>query len=191
MPDDLHAASDAQLVLAVARYRDDALAELYRRHGGAVHALARRVLGDDSLAEEVLQEVFVRLWRAPDRFDPERGTLRSFLLAMTHGRAVDIVRSESSRRQREERDARRTAESGYDLEREVWDLHLSEEVGRVLAGLRPEERRPIELAYFGGYSYRQVAELLGEAEGTVKSRIRSGLTRLRGALVDAGIGVER
>ncbi len=191
MPDDLHAASDAQLVLAVARYRDDALAELYRRHGGAVHALARRVLGDDSLAEEVLQEVFVRLWRAPDRFDPERGTLRSFLLAMTHGRAVDIVRSESSRRQREERDARRTAESGYDLEREVWDLHLSEEVGRVLAGLRPEERRPIELAYFGGYSYRQVAELLGEAEGTVKSRIRSGLTRLRGALVDAGIWVER
>lgn len=191
MGDDLRAASDVQLTLAVARYREDALAELYRRHGGAVHALARRVLNDDALAEEVLQEVFVRLWRHPDRFDPDRGALRSYLLAMTHGRAVDIVRSETSRRQREERDARRTAEAGYDLEREVWDLHLSEEVGRVLADLRPEERRPIELAYFGGYSYRQVAEMLGEAEGTVKSRIRSGLSRLRGALSDAGIGVER
>lgn len=191
MADDLRAASDVQLTLAVARYREDALAELYRRHGGAVHALARRVLNDDAMAEEVLQEVFVRLWRNPDRFDPDRGALRSYLLAMTHGRAVDIVRSESSRRQREERDARRTAEAGYDLEREVWDLHLSEEVGRVLADLRPEERRPIELAYFGGYSYRQVAEMLGEAEGTVKSRIRSGLSRLRGALSDAGIGVER
>lgn len=190
MADDLHNSGDATLVLAVARYREDALAELYRRHGGAVHALARRVLADEALAEEVLQEVFVRLWRAPDRFDPDRGSLRSFLLAMTHGRSVDIVRSETSRKRREESDVRRTAEAGYDLEREVWDMHLSEEVTRVLAELRVEERRPIELAYFGGYSYRQVAEMLGEPEGTIKSRIRSGLQRLRGALVEAGIGGE-
>ncbi|MBK5221301.1 MAG: sigma-70 family RNA polymerase sigma factor [Acidimicrobiia bacterium] len=190
MADDLRSAGDAQLVLAVARYREDALAELYRRHGGAVHALARRVLVDDALAEEVLQEVFVRLWRQPDRFDPDRGTLRSFLLAMAHGRAVDIVRSESSRRQREERDARRTAEAGYDLEREVWDLHLSEQVAGALRTLRDDERRPIEMAYFGGYSYREVAESLGEAEGTVKSRIRTGLQRLRSSLGDVGIGAE-
>jgi RNA polymerase sigma-70 factor, ECF subfamily len=191
MDDDLRTVGDAALVVAVARYREDALAELYRRHGGAVHALARRVLVDDALAEEVLQEIFVRLWRQPDRFDPDRGTLRSFLLAMTHGRAVDIVRSETSRRTREERDARRTAEAGYDLEREVWDMHLSDEVGRALEDLREDERRPIELAYYGGYSYRQVAEMLGVAEGTVKSRIRSGLSRLRGTLVAAGIGGER
>jgi RNA polymerase sigma-70 factor (ECF subfamily) len=191
MDDDLRNVGDAALVVAVARYREDALAELYRRHGGAVHALARRVLVDDALAEEVLQEIFVRLWRQPDRFDPDRGTLRSFLLAMTHGRAVDIVRSETSRRTREESDARRTAEAGYDLEREVWDMHLSDEVGRALEGLREDERRPIELAYYGGYSYRQVAEMLGVAEGTVKSRIRAGLSRLRGTLVAAGIGGER
>src|SRR5690349_24447411 len=99
--DDLTLSSDAQLVVAIGRWRQDALAEAYRRHAGAVFALAGRVLGDRTLAEEVVQEVFLRLWDAPDRFDPERGSLRTYLLAMCHGRAVDIVRSEQSRRQRE------------------------------------------------------------------------------------------
>lgn len=191
MTDDLRNVGDAALVLAVARYRDDALAELYRRHGGAVHALARRVVVDEAMAEEILQEVFVTLWRAPDRFDPEKGSLRAFLLAVAHRRAVDVVRSESSRRRREERDVRRTAEGGYDLEREVWDMHVADEVERALATLREEERRPIELAYYGGCSYREAAEVLGVAEGTVKSRIRAGLARLHSSLAAAGIGGER
>src|SRR5262245_5722055 len=101
--------SDAALVVAVGRWREDALAELYRRHGGAVFALARRVLQDPTDAEEVVQEVFLRLWNAPERFDPERGSLRSFLLAQAHGRSVDLIRSDTSRRQREEREARQTA----------------------------------------------------------------------------------
>jgi len=174
--------SDSSLVMAIARYREDALAEAYRRHAGAVFALARRVLADLTTAEEVVQEVFLRLWNQPDKFDPDRGSLRSYLLAQTHGRSVDLLRSDTSRRRREEREARQTAEAGYDLEYEVWDLTVADKVKEVVAGLPTAERRAIELAYFGGHTYREVATLLGEPEGTVKSRIRAGLQRMRSAL---------
>jgi len=174
--------------VAIGRWRQDALAEAYRRHAGAVFALARRLLVDPGMAEEVVQEVFLRLWNQPERFDPERGSLRAFLLAQTHGRSVDVLRSETSRRRREERDARQTAESGYDIEREVMDLSTAEEVNAVMAALPVDERRAIELAYFGGHTYRQVAVMLDQPEGTVKSRIRSGLRRMRDQLMDAGVG---
>jgi RNA polymerase sigma-70 factor (ECF subfamily) len=187
---DLQALSDAALVVAVGRYRQEALAEAYRRHAGSVSALARRLLGSENLAEEVLQEVFLHLWNNPDRFDPDRGSLRSYLLTRAHSRSVDLLRSEGARRTREERDARRTADAGYDLEREVWDLTVSEAVSTALHDLREEERSPIVLAYFGGYTYREVAEMLDQPEGTVKGRIRNGLQRLRGHLADAGIGVD-
>ena len=173
---------DAALVVAIGRWREDALAEVFRRHAGAVHALARRVLGDGNAAEEVVQEVFLRLWRQPDRFDPGRGSLRSFLLAQAHGRAVDMYRSDSSRRRREEADAARSAEAGYDIEREVWDLAVAEQVKEAVRTLPPDERLAIELAYFGGHTYREVASLLDQPEGTVKSRIRAGLKRLRSGL---------
>jgi RNA polymerase sigma-70 factor (ECF subfamily) len=188
MGNDLALSSDAALVVAIGRWRQEALAEAYRRHAGAVFALARRVLVDTQLAEEVVQEVFLRLWDHPDRFDPGRGTLRSFLLAQCHGRAVDIVRSEESRRAREARDHREQAEAGYDLEHEVWDLTVAEHVREALDALPEDERRAIELAYFGGRSYRDVATILGQPEGTVKSRIRAGLKRLRVGLADAGVG---
>ena len=109
--DDLRDASDAALVVAIGRWREDALAEAYRRHAGAAFALARRLLNDRTLAEEILQEVFLRLWNRPERFDAERGSLRSYLLAQTHGRSVDLLRSDTSRRRREERDAREPPES--------------------------------------------------------------------------------
>lgn len=179
--------TDASLVIAIGRYRDDALAEVYRRHGGAVFGLARRLLGSTPIAEEVTQEVFLRLWNQPDRFDTGRGTLRSFLLSQAHSRSVDQLRSEGARRAREEREARSTAEADYDLEHEVWDLATAEHVQRAFGSLPDAERAAIELAYFGGYSYRQVAEMLDQPEGTVKSRIRSGLKRLREEL--AGVGL--
>jgi RNA polymerase sigma-70 factor, ECF subfamily len=180
-------ASDPVLVLAVARYEEAALAEIYRRHAGALFGLARKVLRSPAAAEEVVQEVFLRVWDTPERFDPERGTLRSFLLAQTHGRAVDIARSDSARRRREERDAQVTAESGYDLEHEVWDLTLGEHVRSAMTSLPELERRAIELAYFGGHTYREVAALLEQPEGTVKGRIRSGLRRMHEILTGSGV----
>jgi RNA polymerase sigma-70 factor (ECF subfamily) len=189
MRDDLTLASDAQLVVAIGRWRQEALAEAYRRHAGAVMALASRVLASRNLAEEVVQEVFLRLWNHADRFDPERGSLRSWLLAQAHGRAVDLLRSESARKGREERDVRGRAESGYDLEHEVFDLAVAEQVRDALTALPVDERRAIELAYFGGLTYREVAVRLDQPEGTVKSRIRAGLKRLRTGLADAGVEV--
>jgi RNA polymerase sigma-70 factor, ECF subfamily len=187
--DNLGDASDAALVVAIGRWREEALAEVYRRHGGAVYGLARRLLNDNQLAEEVLQEVILRLWNTPERFDSERGSLRAYLLAQTHGRAVDLLRSETSRRRREEREARQSPAFGDDIEREVIDLTVSEKVKEVVAGLPIDERQAIELAYFGGHTYRQVAVMLETPEGTVKSRIRSGLRRLRKDLAEAGLGV--
>ncbi|HEY2562556.1 MAG TPA: sigma-70 family RNA polymerase sigma factor [Acidimicrobiales bacterium] len=184
---DLGTASDANLVVAIARWHEPAMAEAYRRHGGAVHALARRVLRHESSAEEITQEVFLDLWQHPEKFDSQRGTLRSFLLARTHRKSVDLIRSEESRKGREERTSRETATAGYDLEHHVWDLAVADQVKESMAELPDDIRQPIELAYFGGHTYREVAAMLQAPEGTVKSRIRLGLTRLRASLAERGV----
>ena len=184
---DYESAGDGALVAAIGRWQDAALAEVFRRHSGAVHGLARRVLGSKTLADEVTQEVFLGLWRQPEVFDVGRGTLRTLLLTKTHSRAVDLIRAEEARRAREERSALDRAGSGYDLERYVWDLAVAEQVKSAVGTLPDTERKAIELAYFDGRSYRDVAVLLGEPEGTVKSRIRSGLRRLRELLSERGV----
>jgi RNA polymerase sigma-70 factor (ECF subfamily) len=179
--------SDAQLVISIARFSEVALAEVYRRHGGAVFGLARRVLSNESEAQDVTQDVFLRLWNHPDRFDAARGSLRSFLLTQSHGKAVDAIRSLNARRSREVRDGQLTAASAYDINNEAWDLALSDQVTRALDALPDQERKVIELAYFEGQTYVEVARTLGQPEGTVKSRIRQGMRRMRSALVEAGI----
>ena len=178
---------DVGLVIAIARYNADAFAEAFRRHAGAVFALARRLLWERALAEEMVQEIFLRLWEHPDRFDQSRGSLRSFLLMDAHARCVDRIRSDSRRRDREERSARAEMVTGYDIDLEAYDLDVAEQVREVMASLSDTERRAIELAYFGGHTYREVARILDQPEGTIKSRIRTGLTRLRTQLVDRGI----
>ena len=180
------AASDFTLVVAVARRDKAALGELYRRYGGSLFCAALRVLSTRELAEEVVQDVFVRLWRNPERFDPAQGALRPFLLAQAHGRAVDIVRSENARRRREERDAN-AGTTQFTVEDDVLDFVVGERVREAVGSLCQTEREAISLAYFGGHSYVEVAWLLGIPEGTAKSRIRSGLVRLRTALVESGL----
>lgn len=179
--------SDVSLITAVGRWHEPALAELYRRHAGAVYGLSRRIIRSAAPSEEVTQEVFLDLWRHPERFDASRGTLRAYLLTKTHGKAVDFVRSEVAREQREERTSRETAAAPYDIDREVWDLAVADHVKTALDQLPDELRTPIELAYFGGHSYQAVARILSEPEGTIKSRIRSGLGRLRALLNDLGV----
>ena len=179
--------SDGALVVSIGRWHEEALAEVYRRHAGAVYGLARRVLRDTAIAEEVVQDVFLSLWNAPEKFDPERGSLRSFLLTQTHGRAVDVLRSDTSRRRREEKDVRSTAEDGYDIDHAVWDLAVADQVKVALGALSAAERQAIELAYYGGLTYREVASRLGTPEGTVKTRIRTGLRRMREELATAGL----
>jgi RNA polymerase sigma-70 factor, ECF subfamily len=184
---DLRDASDAALVVAIARFRQEALTEAYRRYGDSAFGLAVRVLRDDALAEEIVQEVFLRLWNDPERFDPGRGSLRAFVMANVHSRSIDVVRAESSRRAREQRHSRLRPEPEYDLEREIVDLTVAEQVRVALEVLSDDEREAIELAYLEGHTYREVAVLLEQPEGTVKSRIRAGLRRLRDSLVETGI----
>ena len=152
-----------------------------------MYGLAKRLLRDPDLAEEIVQEVMLRLWNNPEKFDPARGSLRAYLLAHTHGRSVDLIRSESARRIREERDARLAVQAGLSLEEEVWEMARAEHVRSALSQLDESERQAIELAYFGGHTYREVAKLLETPEGTIKSRIRSGLQRLNGLLTKSGL----
>lgn len=178
---------DAELVGDISAGSELALAEAFRRHSAVVSSLARRIIRDTTLAEEVVQEVFLRLWKAPERFDAERGSLRAFLLTHTHGRSIDLIRSEASRRTREEREAWLTAEAGPSIDEEVWQMTLAEKVRDALASIPEAEQEAIELAYFGGLTYREVASRLDMPEGTVKSRIRSGLRRLQGLMIDVGV----
>lgn len=178
---DQRSASDADLVRALVPGREEALAELYRRHAGPIRSVARRLLWSADLADETTQDVFLSLWLAPERYDPERGSLRAYLQVQARRRAVDLARSETARRRREESPAGRAvlAIPEAAVEERVIDLTTARAVHRVVADLVPAEREAIELAYFGGHSYRQVAVLLGQPEGTVKNRIRAGLRRMR------------
>jgi len=185
------ASSDPDLVRMVAIGDHRALEEIHRRHGGAVFGLSRRVLADDALAEEISQEVFLRLWTESHRFDATRGSLRSFLQRQAHSRSIERVRSEEARRNREARAERIDVRTVTDIEAEVVATIQSEAIRAALDALDPAERHPIVLAYFGGHSYRDVAALLGAPEGTVKSRIRSGLNRLADQLETVSGGGSR
>lgn len=172
-------AEDRHLVSGVIDGDESALESIYRKYGGAVQFVAGKVLRDETLAEDVVQDVFVSLWRSPERFDPGKGSLRTYLLTIAHRRAVDAVRSETARARREESSPQ--GES-IDIDHEVWVKSQGELVRDAVASLGEDERQAISLAYFGGLTYVEVAQRLAQPEGTVKSRIRSGMRKLSHAL---------
>lgn len=176
---------DARLAQAIVDGSQEALSEAYNRHSGPMRAIARRALVSADLAEEAVQDVFLTLWVSPRRFDPSRGSLRGYLQVQAYRRAIDIGRSEASRHRRERHHSQRDRRLSDDVERQVVDAAVARQVHRAMAGLHPRQRQAIELAYLGGHSYRQVAVLLGQPEGTVKNRIRAGLRRLRTLLPQA------
>lgn len=179
---------DGQLVELVAQKDAGALEALYDRYGRAAYSLARRILTEETLAQDVVQEVFLSLWRDARRFDAGRGTVATYLLSMTHHRAVDVVRREENLRRW------RTSDEGLELEpdpkaRVEDEVEASErraEVRAALAELPAAQREALLLAYFGGYTQREVAALVGVPLGTVKTRMAAGMRKMKEALQDAG-----
>jgi RNA polymerase sigma-70 factor (ECF subfamily) len=168
--------------------RDDtALTELYDQFGSYVYGLAARVIGDRRAAEDVTQDVFLSLWERPEAFEPERGRLRTFVGTLAHRRAIDYVRREEARRRRTARDAASIVPIP-DVDELAMAIVTAEQVRAEVERLPADQREAIELAYFGGRTYRQVADELGIPEGTAKSRMRLGLRRIADAL--AAMGVE-
>jgi RNA polymerase sigma-70 factor (ECF subfamily) len=162
---------------------EEAFAELYRRVAPAVFGLVGRVVRNPAQAEEVTQEVFVEVWRGASRFDPGRGTARSWIMTCAHRRAVDRVRSAERAARRDDLAARRDQGRPYDEVAEQVEAGLEREhVRRSLDALTELQREAVVLAYYGGHTHREIAELLGVPSGTVKTRLRDGLLRLRDRL---------
>jgi RNA polymerase sigma factor (sigma-70 family) len=161
------------------------LSDLYDQFGSYVFGLAARVIGDRHAAEDVTQEVFLSIWERPEAFEPARGRLRTFLATLAHRRSVDVVRREEARRRRAARDAA-TAMPVPDVGELALAIVTAEQVRAEVDRLPAEQREAIELAYFGGRTYRQVAEELNIPEGTAKSRMRLGLSRIAQALEAQG-----
>jgi RNA polymerase sigma factor (sigma-70 family) len=163
-----------------------ALAEMYDQFGSFVFGLASRVIRDRRAAEDVTQDVFLSLWERPEAFDPERGHLRTFLGTVAHRRAIDCVRREEARRRRNTQDAQ-TVLPIPDVDELAIAIVTAEHVRAEVERLPPDQREAIELAYFAGRTYRQVAVELGIPEGTAKSRMRLGLRRIADALAAKGM----
>jgi RNA polymerase sigma factor (sigma-70 family) len=180
-PDD--PSRDAEVMRRIREGDRSAVDELYQRFRRPAFALARRILADDALAEDVLQEVFLSVWRDPAAFDRGRGSVASWLLAVVHHKAVDAVRREESQRRRqvmaEDELALDAPMATRDVEEEAWSRVVADQVRTALGVLSASQREALTLAYYGGYTQREVAALTGTPLGTVKTRMLAGMRRLR------------
>ncbi len=173
------APTDASLVARIAVGDERALQMIYERYSPLVYGLSRRVTASTAHAEEITQEVFVYLWQNPDRFDAERGSLRAFLGAVAHRRSVDEVRRSTRRTAREDRVGSDASNLDViEISDTVERSQTAERVRAAVSSLPEQQREAVLLAYFGGCTFRQVAEQLGIPEGTAKSRLRLGLSKL-------------
>ena len=175
--------TDVELVLDLAAGDDNALATLYDRYGTPCWSLAKRILRDDELAKEVVQEVFLALWRNPRAYDPSRGGFSTWLLSMTHHKAVDLVRREDGHRRRAAAVAI-DADATVTIDDAVTDGLRATRVRRALSALPEPQREVLVLAYFGGYTQPEIAARTGAPLGTVKTRTLLAMRRLRTALAD-------
>lgn len=184
MPED--EVEDLELHRRIAAGDRSAFDVLYRRYGSAAYGLAQRITAQEALAQEVVQEAFLALWRAPEAFDPARGVFRSFFLSLVHHRAVDAVRREERLRRRTDRASNLEPVRGEDVAEDVVEgAYLDvrrKEVREALGILPPEQRQVIELAYFGGRTQTAIAEALQIPVGTVKTRTLAAMRKLRRAL---------
>jgi RNA polymerase sigma-70 factor (ECF subfamily) len=178
--------SDEALVALAARSEQLALAELYDRFGRPAYGLALRILRDEALAEDAVQEAFLALWRTAARFVPERGKASTWILTLVHRRAVDLVRREEHRRTDALEHAPEPASLGT-VDEEAWLRLQRERVQDALRKLPDQQREAIELAYYGGFTQSELAERLGQPLGTIKSRMFMGLARLRELLGEPGL----
>jgi len=186
MPRELAHLSDEAVVALAARSDEVAFAELYDRYGRVAYGLALRVLRDEALAEDAVQEAFLAIWRGAAHFIPERGKASTWILTLVHRRAVDLVRRESRRRTEPLEDTAIAGTSGS-AEDVAWLRLERERVQAALRQLPDPQREAIELAYYGGFTQSELAERLGQPLGTVKSRMFAGLSRLH-ELLDAPKG---
>ncbi len=186
-PDD--ASGDADVMRRIRAGDRDAIDELYERFRRPAFALARRILADDALAEDVLQEVFLSVWRDPAAFDRGRGSVASWLLAVVHHKAVDAVRREESQRRRqaqaEDEMVLDAPTATRNVEDDAWARVVAQQVRTAMSLLSPPQREALTLAYYGGYTQREVAALTGTPLGTVKTRMLAGMRRLKQELGDA------
>ncbi len=182
-------AADAELLRRIRAGDRTAVDDLYERFRRPAFALARRILVDESLAEDVVQEVFLSVWRDPSAYDRARGSFSSWLLSVVHHKAVDAVRREESQRRRqnlaEEDFALDEAGAVRDVEEEAWTRVVADQVRSALQTLSQPQREALTLAYYGGYTQREVAALTGTPLGTVKTRMLVGMRRLKAELGEA------
>ncbi len=185
--EDLARLADEELMVLVKRADPASFAVVYERHATAAFSLAYRMVGSRSAAEDVVQEAFLSLWRSSGRYDATRGSVRTWVLGIVHHRAIDALRRSVVH------DRRRASDEGIDErfdtgERTDVEVARRDEAATVrgaLRGLPAEQARVIELAYFGGFTHTEIAEMLGQPLGTVKGRMRLGLTKLRDGLEQA------